>query len=179
MSTAIAPHIPPAAPQTLVRDPALRQAMRAHIQAVIQARVAQDEDRRAEALRDYLAVTQAAADLDAARTLSTMIPPLLPSLYRRWAGMFADRLFETASEEQLRVLCDGSEENGAALALAYVMFLESERMERRMSEDLCALGRGAEGGTGGPGKDGGHGRRLHPRARGQAGGKAGDQKEVG
>jgi hypothetical protein len=86
MSTAIAPHIPPAAPQTLVRDPALRQAMRAHIQAVIQARVAQDEDRRAEALRDYLAVTQAAADLDAASTLSTMIPPLLPSLYRRWAA---------------------------------------------------------------------------------------------
>lgn len=146
MSTAKAPQIAPAAPETLVRDQALRQAVRAHIQAVIQARVSQDGDRRAEALRDYLAVTQAAADLDAASALSAMIPPLLPSLYRRWAGMFADRLLETASEEQLRVLCDGSEENGAALALAFVMFLESERMERRMSEDICALGGGAQGG---------------------------------
>lgn len=141
-----APVPTPAGP--LVQDPQLRQAMRAHITGVVLARVTQDEARRAEALRDYLAVTQAAPDVAAADTLSLMIPPLMPSLYRRWSGMFADRLFETASEEQLRVLCDGSEENGAALALTFVMFLESERMEKQMSEDLCALGNASTGAGG-------------------------------
>lgn len=145
MSTAKTPALAPAAPETLVRDAELKRAMRAHITSVILNRVSQDEARRAEALRDYLALTQAAADLAAAETLSTMVPPLMPSLYRRWAGMFAGRLFETASEEQLRVLCDGGEENGAALALAFVMFLESERMEKQMSEDLCAFGQSAQG----------------------------------
>ena len=145
MSTAKAPVPAPAAPESLVRDAELKKAMRAHMAGVILARVSQDEQRRAEALRDYLALTQAAPDLAAAETLSAMVPPLMPSLYRRWAGMLADRLFETASEEQLRVLCDGSEENGAALALIFVMFLESERMERQMSEDLCAFGRSAQG----------------------------------
>jgi len=145
MSTAKAPIPAPPAPESLVRDAELKKAMRAHMASVILARVSQDEDRRLEALRDYLALTQAAPDLAAAETLSAMVPPLMPSLYRRWAGMLADRLFETASEEQLRVLCDGSEENGAALALIFVMFLESERMERQMSEDLCAFGRSAQG----------------------------------
>lgn len=148
MSTAKAPT--PAAPETLVRDAALKKAMCAHMTQVILARVSQNEARRAEALRDYLALTQAAPDLAAAETLSTMVPPLMPSLYRRWIGMFAARLFETANEEQLRVLCDGSEENGAALALIFVMFLESERMERQMSEDLCAFGQSAPGEPGAP-----------------------------
>ncbi len=135
----------PAPAESLVQDSELKKAMRAHMTEVIMARVSQDEARRAEALRDYLALTQAAADLAAADTLSMMVPPLMPSLYRRWIGMFAARLFETASEEQLRVLCDGSEENGAALALIFVMFLESERMERQMSEDLCAFGQSVQG----------------------------------
>lgn len=130
---------------SLVQDAELKKAMRAHITSVIMDRVSQDEARRAEALRDYLAVTQAAADLAAADTLALMVPPLMPSLYRRWIGMFAERLFETAPEEQLRVLCDGSEENGAALALIFVMFLESERMEKQMSADLCAFGQSAQG----------------------------------
>lgn len=145
MATAKAPALSPVAPEALVQDAELKTAMRAHITSVILARVSQDEGRRAEALRDYLAVTQAAADLDAAKTLSAMVPPLMPPLYRRWAGMFAARLLTTASEEQLRVLCDGSEENGAALTLAFVMFLESERMEKQMSEDLCAFGQAAQG----------------------------------
>lgn len=135
----------PAPAESLVQDPELKKAMRAHMTEVIMARVSQDEARRAEALRDYLALTQAAPDLAAADTLSLMVPPLMPSLYRRWIGMFAARLFETASEEQLRLLCDGSEENGAALALVFVMFLESERMERQMSEDLCAFGQSVQG----------------------------------
>jgi len=110
---------------------------------VLMARVSQDDNRRVEALREYLAVTQV-ADLNAADTLAMMVPPLMPALYRRWAGMFAERLFETARQDQLAVLCDGSEENGGALALAFVMFLESERMERQTAEDLRAFGGGGK-----------------------------------
>jgi hypothetical protein len=54
--------------------------------------------------------------------------------------MFAERLLETAPQSQLAVLCDGGAENGGALALAFVMFLESERMEKQMAEDLKAFG---------------------------------------
>lgn len=151
MSTAKA--TAPAQPESLVRDAELKKAICAHMTQVILARVSQDDTRRAEALRDYLALTQAAPDLAAAETLSAMVPPLMPSLYRRWVGMFCARLLETASEEQLRVLCDGSEENSAALALTFVMFLESERMERQMSEDLCAFGQSAPGEAGAPGVD--------------------------
>ena len=122
--------------------PMTKDSLRAHITTVLLARVDQDEARRVEALRDYLAVTQVAVDLSAADTLAMMVPPLMPALYRRWIGMFAERLFETTTEEQLAILCDGSAENDAALALVFVMFLESERMERQMSEDLCAFGVG-------------------------------------
>lgn len=122
-----------------------RDALRAHITQVLLARVSQDEARRAEALRDYLAVTQAVSDLGAADTLALMVPPLMPSLYRRWIGMFCARLFETATPEQLGVLCDGTPENDGALALTFVMFLESERMERQMSEDLQAFGQAQPG----------------------------------
>jgi len=131
----------PIAPDALVADPELKAAMRAHITTVLMTRVSQDDDRRVEALREYLAVTQV-ADLSAADTLAMMVPPLMPALYRRWIGMFAERLFETARQDQLTVLCDGSEENGGALALAFVMFLESERMERQTAEDLRAFGGG-------------------------------------
>ena len=53
-------------------------------------------------------------------------------------NMFVDRLFETVPTNQIEALCDGSEENEGALALAYVMFLESARMEKQMAEDLAA-----------------------------------------
>ena len=46
---------------------------------------------------------------------------------------------------QITLLSDGSEDNEAALALAYVMFLESARMERQMAEDLAAWGAGIDG----------------------------------
>jgi hypothetical protein len=128
--------------KALVTDADLKSAMRAHIIAVLMARVSQDDARRTEALRDYLAVTQAVTDAGAADTLAMMVPPLMPALYRRWIGMFAERLFETVPQAQLEILCDGSEENGGALALAFVMFLESERMEKQTAEDLRAFGGG-------------------------------------
>jgi len=60
--------------------------------------------------------------------------------------MFADRLLETVPLTQLAPLCDGSAANAAALTLAYVMFLESARMEQQIDADLAALGAGvAEG----------------------------------
>ncbi|OIO05831.1 MAG: hypothetical protein AUJ49_00790 [Desulfovibrionaceae bacterium CG1_02_65_16] len=136
-----------ASPDALVTDADLKSALRAHITIVLMARVCVDDARRTEALRDYLAVTQAVTDVGAADTLAMMVPPLMPSLYRRWIGMFAERLFETAPQAQLEILCDGSEENGGALALAFVMFLESARMEKQMAEDLKAFS-GAAGGGG-------------------------------
>ena len=59
---------------------------------------------------------------------------------------FVDRLLETVPHVQIAELCDGSAENEAALALAYVMFLESARMEKQMAEDLaaCAPSEGAD-----------------------------------
>lgn len=126
----------------LVADPEVKNALRAHITTTLMDRVSRDDARRTEALRDYLAVTNAVTDVASADTIAMMVPPLMPALYRRWIGMFAERLFETAPQAQLEILCDGSEENGGALALAFVMFLESERMEKQMAEDLKAFGAG-------------------------------------
>ncbi|MBU1229241.1 MAG: hypothetical protein KKA55_06325 [Proteobacteria bacterium] len=116
---------------------------RAHITALLLERASQDEARRKEALRDYLDVTQAATDPAASEALAGMIPALMPALYAKWMGMFADRLLETVPLAQLEPLCDGSAENDAALTLAYVMFLESARMEQQIDADLAALGPGA------------------------------------
>lgn len=116
---------------------------RAHITALLLERASQDEARRKEALRDYLDVTQATADPAASEALAGMIPALMPALYAKWIGMFADRLLETVPLAQVEPLCDGSAENDAALTLAYVMFLESARMEQQIDADLAALGAGA------------------------------------
>ncbi len=93
---------------------------------------------RAEALSAFVGLSRPDLGPDAARIIAERTPRLLPALTEKWIGMFVDRLFETVPEEQIALLCDGSEENGAALALAYVMFLESERMEKQMAEDLAA-----------------------------------------
>ncbi len=123
--------------------PMTAETARAHITALLCERTAQDEARRKEALRDYLNVTQAAVDPAAADALAGMIPALLPGLYAKWIGMFADRLLATVPLAQLAPLCDGSAGNAAALTLAYVMFLESARMEQQIDADLAALGAGA------------------------------------
>lgn len=126
-------------------DQAVDQAMRAHIEAVLMSRVSQDEARRMEALRDYLCLTSAAGNPDQADTLAAMIPPVLPSLYRRWIHMFLARLFETVPREQTALLCDGTDESAASLSLAFLMFLESERMEKQMAADLAAFGASQSG----------------------------------
>lgn len=116
---------------------------RAHITALLLERTSQDEARRKEALRDYLDVTQATTDRATSEALAGLIPALMPALYAKWIGMFVDRLLATVPLEQIELVCDGSAANAAALTLAYVMFLESARMERQIDEDLAALGVGA------------------------------------
>jgi len=116
---------------------------RAHITALLLERTSQDEARRKEALRDYLDVTQATTDHATSEALAGLIPALMPALYAKWIGLFADRLLETVPLNQIELVCDGSAENAAALTLAYVMFLESARMERQIDEDMAALGAAA------------------------------------
>ncbi len=102
-------------------------------------RVARTDDAgRAEALTAFVNLSRPDLSPDAARVIAERTPRLLPRLTEKWVGMFVDRLFETVPQEQIVLLCDGSEENEAALALAYVMFLESERMEKQMAADLAA-----------------------------------------
>ena len=102
-------------------------------------RVARTDDAgRAEALTAFIGLSRPDLGPEAARVIAEKTPRLLPKLTEKWVGMFVDRLFETVPLDQIALLCDGSEENEAALALAYVMFLESERMEKQMAEDLAA-----------------------------------------
>lgn len=122
-------------------------ALKDHVVAVILARVDTDESRRREALADFITVTRVTGEAGAAR-LAQMVPPLMTELYARWAGMFADRLLETLPENQLRELCNGSRENDAAMSLAFLMFLESARMEKQVQQDLEAYGRERSGEAG-------------------------------
>lgn len=117
------------------------EARRAHIRSTVLAQVSTTPERRREALREFLGVTRPDLGRDAALALAGNIPPLLPGLHEKWADMFAARLLETVPAEQVALLCDGSEENAAALVLAYLMFLESERMERQIAADLEAFRR--------------------------------------
>lgn len=118
--------------------PLTQAQMRAHIFLVILDRFSNSRERRQEALAEYLLVTMPNVPEDAARRLAELIPDLMPDLYSKWIEEFTARLFETVSDEQLQHLCDGSVENNAALGLVFLMFMESERMERQTEEDLRA-----------------------------------------
>ncbi|MGE4440352.1 MAG: hypothetical protein AB7D27_02560 [Desulfomicrobium sp.] len=110
--------------------------MRAHIFLVILDKFSGDSERRQEALTEYFLVTMPNVPEDAAKRLAELIPDLMPELYSKWIGEFADRLFETVPDEQLQHLCDGTVENNAALGLVFLMFMESERMEKQTEDDL-------------------------------------------
>lgn len=115
--------------------------LREYVCRTVLERLARQEDRRQEALREFIAVSAPDTTEAATAQLAAMVPPLLPQLYEKWVEMFADRLFETVPTAQVRELCDGSTENTATLILVYIMFLESERMEKQIAEDLAAYGR--------------------------------------
>ena len=120
-----------------ISDPAIR----GHITRILLQRTDQDAAQRTEALSEYLAVTMPNMDDATATRLGGLVPTVLPDLYAKWITMFVERLFETVPRNQLELLCDGSEENAATLLLIYVMFLESERMEEQIEDDLKAYAR--------------------------------------
>jgi hypothetical protein len=116
--------------------------LRVHIFSVIISKVEeQDEARRAEALAEFMSVTGTAGN--APETVAELIPPLMHDLYEKWIAMFIDRLLSTVDARNIELLCDGSADNNAALVLAYIMFLESARMEKQIDEDLRQHGLGA------------------------------------
>ncbi|NCD26084.1 MAG: hypothetical protein EOL86_10915 [Deltaproteobacteria bacterium] len=110
--------------------------MRAHIFLIILDKFSNSAERRHEALTEYFVVTMPNITAETAEKLASLIPDLMPDLYTKWINQFADRLFETIPDEQLQHLCDGSVENNAALGLVFLMFMESERMEKESEEDL-------------------------------------------
>lgn len=118
--------------------------IRTHIFTVIINKVEeQDETKRQEALSEFMAVTGTAGN--ASEKVANLIPPLMHDLYEKWITMFIDRLLETVPAQNIELLCDGSDDNNAALVLAYIMFLESAKMEKQIDEDLKEHGLAASG----------------------------------
>ncbi|BBD07412.1 hypothetical protein [Desulfovibrio ferrophilus] len=115
-------------------------SMQEHVRSVVLERLDQDADKRTEALTEFFGVTMSGADTVAMDKLADLVPPLLPKLYEKWVGMFVERFFETVPKEQIELLCDGSDENNAAILLIYLMFLESQRMEDQIDKDLKEYG---------------------------------------
>jgi hypothetical protein len=115
------------------------------VQAVTARFSGASHEQRQKDIREYLAAGRPDVDPATAEALAVHAPALLPGLYRRWARMFAERMFETVPRDQIELLCDKSADNEAALGLAFIMFLESERMERQMAEDLQGLEQAADG----------------------------------
>ncbi len=117
------------------------QAIREHMKSVIMERLSREAERREEALQEYFAVAMPAMEDAQVQQVSAMIPAVLPTLYEKWVTMFLDRITETVPAEQLELLCDGSEGSNASIVLVYIMFLESERMEKQIAEDLAEYGK--------------------------------------
>jgi hypothetical protein len=116
------------------------EEVRSHITSLILVQVSRDQERRREALREYILLSLPNVNEAEAEKVADSIPPLLPGLYRKWAGQFVDRLFETIPRDQLEELCNGTVKNNATVLLVYIMFMESVRMERQVSDDLRAYG---------------------------------------
>lgn len=114
------------------------EQIREHVVEVIHTAISLDADSRTEALREFLSVV-APKSLDGPiEHWCKLLPSSLPALYKKWAAIFADRLIETIPHDQLTLLCNGEQDNNAALKLTFVMFLESERMEKQMPLDIAA-----------------------------------------
>ena len=110
----------------------------AFVTARIMSRISLPGERRSEALRDVLKLRLPELDRQKLESLITQTPEIPLALYAKWAGLFADRLLESVDRGELRDLCANSETSNATLLLLYAMFMESERMERIVAEDLRA-----------------------------------------
>ncbi len=117
------------------------EQQRAHIRRTILDRFQQGEDRRQEALQEFLALTMPSASSEHCAKLATLIPAVTPELYDKWISLFLDRLQETVAPEQVQDMCDGTESSNAVIMLVFLMFMESERMEKQIAEDLAVYGR--------------------------------------
>lgn len=118
--------------------------IREHIFATIINKVEeQDEAKRQEALAEFMAVTGTSGN--APDQVANLIPPIMHELYEKWITMFIDRLLETVPSQNIELLCDGTDDNNAALVLAYIMFLESARMEEQIDKDLKEHGMNVSG----------------------------------
>lgn len=114
--------------------------IRRHVITTVLERLSDSQERRSEAVNEFLGVTMPKVGAGSAEKVASLMPEIPIDLYRKWVTMFADRLLATLPELQLVELCNGSEENKATLSLVYIMFMESERMEKQIVEDLYALG---------------------------------------
>jgi len=123
-----------------VMEPA-EQGLRDHLKSVVLAGLARQDENREQALKEYLAVMVPDMDIAMSTRLAAMVPTVLPELYEKWVAMFTDRLFETVPVDQITHLCDGSADNDATIGLVFLMFMESERMEKQIDTDLRAYGR--------------------------------------
>ncbi|WP_291328259.1 hypothetical protein [Desulfovibrio sp. UCD-KL4C] len=111
--------------------------IREYIHAVIMKKCTHDESARQNAIGEYIAMTMPNIDERSVNNIKLMIPTIA-ELYDKWAVMFIDRLLETVPRNQIEELCSGTTENDSALVLVYIMFMESERMEKQIAEDISA-----------------------------------------
>lgn len=120
--------------------PLSEASMREHLFSVVMGALDQQQESRQEALQDYLAVTLPNTCLQEQRRLAALIPALMPTLHAKWVTLFLDRLFETVPLEQIGELCTPGRKNEATVLLVYIMFMESERMEKQVAQDLAEYG---------------------------------------
>lgn len=110
-----------------------------YVVQLIASSVVTESDTRLSNLLEFLSVVAPQENKEGPLTRwCQRIPSLLPELYERWASQFAERMLETIPQNQLELLCNGEQENDAALKLAFVMFMESERMEKQVIQDLTS-----------------------------------------
>ncbi|WP_290919499.1 hypothetical protein [Halodesulfovibrio sp.] len=115
-------------------------AIREHLIATVMDRIDDSTGTRSEALKEFMDVTLPNIGKDASAEISQHIPTLPDTIYKKWAEMFADRMLQTVKTAQLVDMCDNTEESNATIALVYLMFMESERMEEQIAKDLAELG---------------------------------------
>ena len=106
----------------------------------LMGRFASNHARRHEALSDVLGLTVPGVDETAAQSIARLVPMLPQSMYEKWVNLFCDTFFATTPQSQLAHLCTPGEENEAVLALVFLMFMESARMEQVIAQDLRTLG---------------------------------------
>ncbi|OEU66683.1 MAG: hypothetical protein BA863_16730 [Desulfovibrio sp. S3730MH75] len=109
--------------------------IREYIHAIIMEKCTHNESARQDAIGEFITLTMPNIDEKATNNIKSMIPTIA-ELYDKWAVMFIDRLLETVPRNQIEELCSDTVENDSALVLIYIMFMESERMEKQVADDI-------------------------------------------